>query len=41
VAWLPDGVAVRDSKHPGDGVLIFAPAVWQAFIHGVEEGEFD
>ena len=29
------GVAVRDSKHPHDGTLSFAPAAWQAFTAAV------
>ena len=34
-------VAVRDSKHPGDAVLIYTPAEWSAFIEGAKAGEFD
>jgi hypothetical protein len=34
-------VAVRNSRHPGGGVLEFTPAEWQAFIGGVRKGEFD
>jgi predicted secreted Zn-dependent protease len=41
-AVLPDRrVAVRDSKHPADAVLIYAPAEWRAFIAGANAGEFD
>jgi len=41
-AVLPDRrIAVRDSKHPGDAVLIYTPAEWRAFIAGAKAGEFD
>jgi hypothetical protein len=41
-AVLPDHrVAVRDSKHPADAVLIYTPAEWRAFIAGAKAGEFD
>jgi len=41
-AVLPDRrVAVRDSKHPADAVLRYAPAEWRAFIAGAKDGEFD
>jgi Domain of unknown function (DUF397) len=41
-AVLPDRrVAVRDSKHPADAILIYAPAEWRAFIAGAKAGEFD
>jgi len=35
---LPEGVAVRDSKHREGPVLIFAPHDWQSFISGVKQG---
>ncbi|WP_433224752.1 DUF397 domain-containing protein [Microtetraspora malaysiensis] len=39
---LPDGnVGVRDSKDKGGPVLVFTPAEWDAFIRGVNAGEFD
>jgi hypothetical protein len=41
IAELPDGVAVRDSKNPNDGVLRFTRREWRAFIHGAKDGEFD
>ena len=42
VAEMPDGsVAVRDSKNPEGGRLIFSLAEWDAFIGGVKDGEFD
>ena len=36
-----EGVQVRDSKHPGVAPLWFYPHEWQAFIDGVNAGEFD
>jgi Domain of unknown function (DUF397) len=42
VAFLPDGrVAMRDSKQPHAGALVFTPAEWRAFLDGVRAGEFD
>ena len=41
VAFLGDGVAVRDSKNPGDGILLFTRGEWEAFIGGAKDGEFD
>jgi hypothetical protein len=42
VASLPGGgVGVRDSKDPGGPVLRFTPGEWQAFLGGVQNGEFD
>lgn len=41
-ATLPDHrVAVRDSKHPDEAILVYAPAEWRAFIAGAKAGEFD
>jgi predicted secreted Zn-dependent protease len=41
-ARLPTGeVAVRDSKAPHKGVLVFTPGEWQAFVAGVKDCEFD
>jgi hypothetical protein len=34
-------IAMRDSKQPDGPVLIFTPAEWEAFILGVQDGEFD
>jgi hypothetical protein len=31
-------IAVRDSKHPGQGALTLAPAQWRAFIAGLRDG---
>ncbi|MBX6750487.1 MAG: DUF397 domain-containing protein [Micromonosporaceae bacterium] len=41
IAWDPEGVRVRDSKHPGGPVLHFTWVEWKAFVTGVKEGEFD
>jgi hypothetical protein len=42
VAFLPDGfMAVRDSTQPDGHALIFTPAEWEAFVGGVQDGEFD
>ncbi|MFC3998227.1 DUF397 domain-containing protein [Nocardiopsis sediminis] len=32
VADLPTGAAVRDSKHPGAGHLLFPSSEWAAFL---------
>jgi predicted secreted Zn-dependent protease len=34
-------IAVRDSKNPEGGLLIYTPSEWAAFIDGVKNGEFD
>jgi hypothetical protein len=42
IADLPNGArAVRDSKNPDGGHLMFAAAEWSAFTTGVRAGEFD
>jgi Domain of unknown function (DUF397) len=42
VAMLSDGGwAVRDSKDPQGGVLLFTAAEWSAFLDGAKTGEFD
>lgn len=41
VARKKQGVAVRDSKNRGDGILFFSNNEWQAFINGAKRGEFD
>ena len=41
VAIQDDGVAVRDSKHRNGAVLKFSWSEWEAFLSGVEAGEFD
>ncbi|MBF6446339.1 MULTISPECIES: DUF397 domain-containing protein [Nocardia] len=41
VAFLDDGVGVRDSKNPTGPALIFTPSEWSAFTTSVEAGKFD
>lgn len=41
VAHLEDVVAVRDSKNPDNGVLVFQPADWTIFVEAAKHGEFD
>lgn len=42
VAALPDGrVALRDSKHPDAGALLFTRAEMAAWIAGCQAGEFN
>jgi hypothetical protein len=42
VADLPGGGrAVRDSKHPDGGALVFTGTEWLAFTAGIRDGEFD
>jgi hypothetical protein len=39
VADLPNGRAVRDSKHPQGPILVFTTNAWRAFVQGIEAGE--
>ena len=41
VAFVGGAIAVRDSKNPDGGVLVFTPAEWDAFVDGTKDGEFD
>jgi Domain of unknown function (DUF397) len=41
VAFLDDGVAVRDSKDESGPVLTFNRAEWVAFLAGARNGEFN
>jgi hypothetical protein len=41
VAYTGGMIAVRDSKDPAGGVLIFTHAEWDAFVGGARDGEFD
>jgi hypothetical protein len=41
VAFVPTGVAVRDSKDPSGPALTFTHGEWNAFAGGVKDGEFD
>lgn len=34
------GMAVRDSKNPDGGVLMFTAGEWSAFVKGTKAGEF-
>lgn len=36
-----DNVAMRDSRHPEGPILRFTPGEWNAFVLGVQDGEFD
>jgi hypothetical protein len=38
VADLPNGRAVRDSKHPEGPILVFTGDAWRAFIQSIEVG---
>jgi hypothetical protein len=39
VANLPNGRAVRDSKHPEGPILVFTRDEWRAFVQGIHAGE--
>lgn len=41
VAFVPDGVAVRDSKDRTGPVLLFTQSEWAALVAGMKDGEFD
>jgi hypothetical protein len=41
VAFVDDAIAVRDSKNPAGGTLLFTTAEWDAFVAGAKDGEFD
>ncbi|WP_062991606.1 DUF397 domain-containing protein [Nocardia anaemiae] len=42
IAWLAGGyVGVRDSKNPDGPALAFTPCEWDAFMAGVQDGEFN
>ena len=41
VAQVAGQWAVRDSKDPSGGALLFAPDEWRTFLDGVRTGEFD
>ncbi|MEU6140814.1 DUF397 domain-containing protein [Streptomyces sp. NPDC047081] len=38
VAVVGDVVAVRDSKHPGGGALVFSPHEWRRFLDAAGAG---
>ncbi|MFE7568109.1 DUF397 domain-containing protein [Streptomyces sp. NPDC057539] len=37
-AHLSDGTAIRDSKDPGVGSIVFRGVAWGMFVLGVREG---
>ncbi|HKT04582.1 MAG TPA: DUF397 domain-containing protein [Rugosimonospora sp.] len=41
VATLPSVVAVRDSKRPDGGMLVFSRSEWAEFVDATKVGEFD
>lgn len=41
LADLGEGVAVRDSKNPGGGVLVLGPAARGRFLAGIRRGRFE
>ena len=41
VAFLDEGVAVRDSKNRSGPTLMFTMAEWTAFVGSAKDGEFD
>jgi hypothetical protein len=42
LAAMPDGrVAVRDSKNPQGGMLLFTRAAFRVWLNDVRSGEFD
>lgn len=40
VASLKDEIVVRDGKDPNGPMLRFTRSEWEAFLGGVEDGEF-
>lgn len=40
VAGLPGAAAVRDSRNPGGGHLIFAADAWAAFLSDIKRGRY-
>jgi hypothetical protein len=41
VAFVENRIAVRDSKNRRGPVLVFTPLEWEAFVEGVQDGEFN
>ncbi|MEV7089332.1 DUF397 domain-containing protein [Streptomyces sp. NPDC093085] len=37
---LPGAVPIRDTKNVDGPVLMFLPAAWTSFVHGVRQGDF-
>jgi Domain of unknown function (DUF397) len=40
-ASMATAVAVRDSKNPDGGHLVFGAHAWEAFITGIKRGEYE
>lgn len=40
VAFVGDLIAMRDSKNPTGPALVFSHGEWNAFVGGVDDGEF-
>ncbi|MEV4459756.1 DUF397 domain-containing protein [Microbispora sp. NPDC004025] len=41
VAILDGMVALRDSKNPGHGVLLYSPEEWRRFVASAKAGGYD
>ncbi|MEV4326651.1 DUF397 domain-containing protein [Microbispora rosea] len=41
IAFLPEGVALRDSKNPGQGMLVYSTREWREFIAASKAGDYD
>lgn len=41
VAFVDGMIAMRASDNPSGPALIFTPSEWDAFVGGVNDGEFD
>ena len=41
VAFVDDLIGMRDMAVEGSPILVFTPAEWDAFVGGVQDGEFD
>ena len=39
VAHLDSAVAIRDSKNPDAGTLLFSPAEWKVFLGGIRQSQ--
>jgi len=40
VAFVGELIAMRDSKNPAGSALVFSRGEWDAFVGGVDDGEF-
>jgi hypothetical protein len=41
IAFVDDLIGMRNSADPDGPVLVFTRAEWDAFVGGVQDGEFD